>query len=363
MCGPGSLEFTEASPCNYKVLGVGFAYAECQSLHGGDPDGFKECLGGCVTSSDCPRACHGTRLGDPAVCEAKCEKMMYCSRSAITQSTGKVSFENLMRECIQQPVDDEAIAAAKRTYEAAMESFRPAPAPAPGPMPMVFSQLNKAPSSPAASKRSLVLVAETHKKQYPFAADPSCLCDTSGHVMAVQTNRPGCFRDTAEPAAGNEAYCYVQGGMNCAGAMQSNRFPGVWWTGCDLIEMQSIFTPECSLYGYDGPEVRPIPPLNISAPPPSALSLLPPTVSPYVTDINAPYQNWNTPLPNEWYARTGYVMGGAPPAMAPAPAMPPVAQAAGGPALPPQGLQALQREATGKTSHRLRAGKLSATSE
>merc|ERR1719453_1164239 len=94
-----------AQNCRAASLGFAMAYSECQRLHPME-EGREEnataaillCVDGCATEELCAQGCTD---GGPN-CPAACSVVSSCVGSTIRQSSGAVSAESYLRECLEQ---------------------------------------------------------------------------------------------------------------------------------------------------------------------------------------------------------------------------------------------------------------------
>merc|ERR1719329_346063 len=106
----------------------------------------------------------------------------------------------------------------------------------------------------------------------PLAPEPNpqCQCDLTGlhSSSGQQLMTLGCASWGHEGEAGSEAYCYVQGGLSCPGAMPSAVYPGVVWVSCEKPNFAELFPSTGELITRVESETLPTaPPIAFEAPP------------------------------------------------------------------------------------------------
>lgn len=147
--------------------------------------------------------------------------------------------------------------------------------------------------------------------------EPQCVCSSTGIIRGTNTGQPGCAKHGKESNAHVEAYCYVEGGFECGGAMTSDSYPGLFWVGCEKPNFALLYPPTCEIRQSREAKLYDVPPsLGLETPPATfAASIknmpaLPAEPSPIDHFVKGMGQ-WSKPMPPLWHAARGnYFVGG-----------------------------------------------------
>merc|ERR1719310_615923 len=193
-------------------------------------------------------------------------------------AVGRVSATSRLRKCFdkQPPAPAQTVVQATPGGPAAVTAASPAAAAmlaqigrAPAPAPAVGPPAVPPPAaSPSAGGDTSFTPRAAIANKHSMMIDPKCGCSMSGIIGAVNTGQGGCAKHGKEKNAHVEAYCYVEGGMSCGGAMPSQLFPGLHWVNCEKPNLHLLYPPTCEILQKAELKVYDVPaPLGVKAPP------------------------------------------------------------------------------------------------
>jgi len=140
-------------------------------------------------------------------------------------------------------------------------------------------------------------------------SEPNCICSKDGVTKGQATGQPGCAKHGKEPNANVEAYCFVEGGYECGGAMPSTQFKGLYWVNCEKPNFHLLYPPTCEILKRATAETFVVPPpLNLEAPPPTMAGLkvdmapLPAEGADEFAKVAKNLQRWDKPMDPIWHA-------------------------------------------------------------
>lgn len=377
ICGLTDIDFSTSHPCAYNMFGMAYAFTECGVEHDGEGDfkGFQNCVLGCTHNDNCQKAC-----SDPDVtnehCLEQCNIVATCIEKTAKAGTvkGQTSANSELKQCFaaQVPEAPPPPKPVDSTLPVLVSpAAAPAASPAASPLPAVTALLQAAPApalamspagppvpaapamAPAGPPPIDFKVRKALTEDMGLVA-PDCVCSKTGVIRGISTGQPGCAKHKKEANAYVEAYCYVEGGFKCGGAMASDQFPGLFWVGCEKPNFHDLYPPECEVLKRASAELFPIPSeLGLKVPPANFeasrkdMPALPSDGNPLGKVVDG-LNNWDEPLPPVWHeARGNYFRGDAAEASAPPPIMMAPA-AAPAPVVPAAPAALLEEAASGK---------------
>jgi hypothetical protein len=351
ICGMTDIDFSVSHPCAFSLFGMAYAFTECGVAHSADFQNFQTCVDGCSHNINCGFACNDPEVKNPE-CLPQCNVVAMCIEKVAgdSRSVGQHSVENNLRECFETemlPTQKAVETAPTFTLAAgpapAMAAASPAPQAAAGHLPMLSipapapaHALSHAPApgpaglaggwTPLNVKTSSFGLVPSHGPDFsirqnlirePSVVPPACRCSMTGVVRGVTTGSPGCSKFKKEKNAHVEAYCYVEGGFECGGAMPSALFPGLFWVGCEKPNFELLFPPTCEIIKRPpqlfSPELFSIGGTNLKVPPSSfeagrknmqPLPVEPSPLTDLAKSLSAP-----EPLPPLWHAQREHYFG------------------------------------------------------
>jgi len=332
ICGLKDLDFSVSHPCAFSIFGMAYAFTECGVVHRDDYKNFQPCVLGCTTDDRCSRAC-----ADPEVknehCLANCQVVASCIKKVTADSDGHVSAKEQLSQCFaEKPPEPEPIVTIIATpadsvvAPAASPAFPPAPATvlmatrnklAPAPAPALAAPPAMG-NSPAPASVDGFLTRQGTLSVRRGLVEPGCFCSKTGIIHGVDTAQPGCAKHSKERLANVEAYCYVEGGFKCGGAMKSDLFPGVFWVNCEKPNLAVLYPPTCEILVKSEAKLFDVPAdLGLKVPPATFDDLrgdmapVPAEGNP-MEKLNQDISSWGQPLPPMWHAsRDNYFVDGA----------------------------------------------------
>jgi len=256
ICGVTEMDFSMQHPCQHTIFTIGFAFTDCGDRYETDSDAFKSCVRSCAPPSPCQHACSDPLVQSPN-CFRNCKAMMTCVATSLANTTGRVSAKDHMVDCFEADHTSEvalSVAASPGPAHAPAPALIPLTAfvdrgalPAPSPSQVVPLAPSPAVVSVASSPGSSTEVAVNAKVFDSALAPNGCSCSKDGLIRGIQTGHPGCGKYGTEPNAVSEAFCYIEGDFNCAGAMPSAEHEGLFWINCEMLNLAAVYPPTCEI--------------------------------------------------------------------------------------------------------------------
>lgn len=284
LCGasivPTSSSAGSEPPCLAGAFAFAAAFESCSTTHRVDANGLRRCIAGCTTEDVCNHICVGGQ--SVSACDKSCRVLVACVQEVAKdgESFGPVSMASLLRECFHEGAASVGVNPVGNHLRGGRSVARLTIEPA--------SELS-----------------------------PACGCTLTDQIRGVILATPGCGRHGDESAAGDSAYCFIDGGAECLQAKESSRHKGLYWTKCFAPDFDAIYPKGCELiqtskFFKPPTDLPPVAPLALPGLPASTSSLRAQAnyslahsneATPSLGRLRRHLEESAKALPPEWHAR------------------------------------------------------------